>query len=141
MTILSEDDLLTIHERALAECGGGRAGLLHPRLLGAAIGRAQSGWEEAEFYPSLFAKAAALLESLIRNHPFVDGNKRTGLMAASALLELNGWEPVFTLEEAEYLTLGVEARKLRLPAVIAWLEAHSRPRSVSLPLLLPGEGG
>jgi death-on-curing protein len=56
-----------------------------------AVGRLQGSCEEKDLYPDFFTKAAALIDSLIRNHPFVDGNKSTGMTAGALFLRRNGY--------------------------------------------------
>lgn len=131
--LLDTEDLLRLHSDALGKYGGGKRGLLNRGLLEGCLARITSGSQAEEFYPTLFEKAAALLESLIRNHPFVDGNKRTALLAAGTLLELNGWCLSFDKAEAVDLTLGVANKELDLPDLIAWLRKWSVPAPGDFP--------
>jgi death-on-curing protein len=82
---LSVDEVLAIHER-LIERFGGSAGVRDPGLLESALFRPQTG-----YYADLAEMAAALFESLLMNHPFVDGNKRVAFFATDVFLRLNGW--------------------------------------------------
>jgi len=84
-----------------------------------------SGWGDEEFYPTLFDKAAALLDSIIHNHPFIDGNKRTALLAAGSFLDLNNWELTFDKDEAVKLALAVANKQLAMPEIVQWLQTHS----------------
>lgn len=119
------DEIIALHSRVLAELGGGARGIRDRGLIAASVGRISSGWEGGEFYPGLFDKAAALLESIIRNHPFIDGNKRTALLAAGTLLELNGWQLSFDKVEAVNFALGVESKQLDHRQIVTWLREHS----------------
>jgi death-on-curing protein len=83
---LSLDEVLAIHER-LIETFGGAPGIRDRGLLESALYRPQSG-----YYESLEEMAAALFESLLINHPFVDGNKRVAFFATDVFLRLNGWK-------------------------------------------------
>ncbi len=85
MQYLSVDEVLAIHER-LIERFGGSAGIRDPGLLESALYRPQTG-----YYADLAEMAAALFESLLMNHPFVDGNKRVAFFATDVFLRLNGW--------------------------------------------------
>ncbi|MGD2164199.1 MAG: type II toxin-antitoxin system death-on-curing family toxin [Anaerolineae bacterium] len=78
-----------LHERLIQRIGGS-SGLRDPGLLESAVARPQASFESEDLYPDLWTKAAALLHSLIKNHPFVDGNKRTAVTATGIFLELNG---------------------------------------------------
>lgn len=129
--LLTVEDVVGLHLKVLTEAGGGERGLLNRGLLEASLGRITSGSQTEEFYPTLFEKAAALLESLIRNHPFVDGNKRTALLAAGTLLELNGWCLTFGHAEAVDLALRVANKQVNLEDITAWLQKRSVPAANS----------
>lgn len=83
---LSRDEVLEIHRR-LIEAFGGPAGVRDHGLLESALFRPRTG-----YYPDLVAMAAALFESLLMNHCFVDGNKRIAFFATDVFLRLNGWK-------------------------------------------------
>ena len=83
---LSVEEVIAIHER-LVKRFGGTPGLRDRGLLESALYRPQTG-----YYSDLAEMAAALFESLIMNHPFVDGNKRVAFFAADVFLRLNGWK-------------------------------------------------
>ena len=89
---LSVDETLAIHER-LIERFGGRPGIRDPGLLESALFRPQTG-----YYNDLAEMAAALFESLLLNHAFIDGNKRIAFFASDVFLRLNGWK--FSVEAA-----------------------------------------
>jgi death-on-curing protein len=78
---LTAAQVLFIHARLLAETGGA-AGIRDLGLLEAAVARPQATFDGQDLYPDRFAKAAALMASLVGNHPIVDGNKRVGITAA-----------------------------------------------------------
>ena len=82
---LSLDEALAIHER-LIECFGGASGVRDLGLLESALYRPQTG-----YYRDLAELATALFESLLMNHPFIDGNKRVAFFATDVFLHLNGW--------------------------------------------------
>ena len=83
---LSFDEVLAIHDRVI-EAFGGTPGVRDRGLLVSALYRPQSG-----YYENLDEMAAALFESLLINHPFVDGNKRVAFFAADVFFRLNGWK-------------------------------------------------
>lgn len=85
VAFLSLDEVLLIHERVLQRFGG-KAGLRDMGLLESALYRPRSG-----YYRDLPEMAAALFESLINNHPFVDGNKRAAFFSTDVFLRINGW--------------------------------------------------
>lgn len=77
-----------------------------------------------DLYPTLVEKAAALGFSLIKNHPFVDGNKRTAHAAMETFLVLNGYQIVATIEEQEDIILKVAAGKSSREVFTEWLHQH-----------------
>lgn len=91
---LSLDEVLVIHER-LIERFGGAAGVRDRGLLESALFRPQTG-----YYDNLEQMATALFESLLINHPFVDGNKRVAFFATDVFLRLNGWKLQVDAKEA-----------------------------------------
>ncbi|WP_280470665.1 type II toxin-antitoxin system death-on-curing family toxin [Nocardia farcinica] len=98
-------------------------------LLDAAIARPQATVFGVDAYPTLFEKAAALLQSIARNHALLDGNKRTAWAAAWVFLELNGIEldPVFDVDEAErFINEVAQDSKLRPEAIAVDLEAFAK---------------
>jgi len=88
-----------------------------------------SGFGDREFYPDIFEKAAVLLESLIQNHAFVEGNKRTAVAAAGALLEATGWQLSYNPDEVVEFALAVANHRINLTGIIAWLKEHSTEAS------------
>ena len=101
---LSVDEVLAIHER-LIEAFGGRGGTRDPGLLESALHRPQTG-----HYSDLAAMATALFESLLINHPFIDGNKRVAFFATDVFLRLNGWRLDVDAEEAHTFLIGLLER-------------------------------
>lgn len=79
-----------------------------------------------ELYPTIFEKSAVYIRDIIMRHPFLDGNKRSGMTAAAVFLEDNGHEMVAKEGEIEKFALRVILEKLDLEAIAAWLKANSR---------------
>jgi death on curing protein len=124
MQYLTPQQVLFIHARLIAETGGAQ-GLRDIGLLASAVGRPQATFEGQELYPDLFTKAAALLASLILNHPFLDGKKRTGMTAAALFLQQNGQLLQTSNSELESFTLRVANGGLSVNEIAAWLEENS----------------
>jgi death-on-curing protein len=82
-----------------------------------------------DLYPTIIEKAAALGFSLIKNHPFVDGNKRIGHAAMEAFLILNGYEIDASVDEQERIILQLAAGELKRKAFTEWLRAHAVERA------------
>lgn len=113
-------EVLTLHAILLDEFGG-TDGVRDLGALEAAVFRPQTGYYEAPI-----AEAAALLESLIQNHPFLDGNKRTAVAAADVHLRLNGFElGGDSIEHYQFLVGLMEAGDLDWRAIEAWLRDNA----------------
>ena len=123
---LTIPQLLFIHARLIDETGGAH-GLRDLGALKAASARPQATFANQEMYPDLFSKAAALLDSLVNNHPFIDGNKRTGITAAGLFLRQNGYRLTATNPELEAFTLAVATQRQDIAELTPWLQAHSTP--------------
>jgi death-on-curing protein len=121
---LTVEQVLFIHFRLLSETGGGH-GLRDLGLLESAVARPRATFDGRELYPDVFHQAAALLDSLINNHPFVDGNKRTGITAAGLFLRRNGWRLRTGNAELEQFTLQVARGELEVDGMAAWLKNRS----------------
>lgn len=123
MTRLDAEHILVLHAYALAETGGAD-GMRDGSLLEAAVAAPYAGFGGTEFYPTIEAKAARLAFGIINNHPFVDGNKRVGMLAMLTLLGINEITLVFTDAELEALGLGVADGTLSTEKIQHWIEAH-----------------
>ena len=116
------ETVLAIHEQLLAEFGG-LAGMRDEGLLDSALNRPQQHFHYAK--PNLFELAAAYAYGLVRNHPFLDGNKRIGFTTAVVFLEINGYEFEADEVDATVKTLALAARELSEVKYAAWLKANS----------------
>ncbi len=105
---------------------GGSHGLRDLGLLESAVARPQSSFEGEDLYPNIFLKAAALIHSLLRNHPFVDGNKRTSMFSAMTFLELNGYFFDARQKEVVNFALKIENEKLSVEEIAKWLKEHTK---------------
>lgn len=123
-TYLTVEQVLFIHMRLVAETGGS-AGVRDLDLLASAMGRPQASFGDQDLYPDLYHKAAALLDSLVRNHPFVDGNKRVGITAAGLILLRNGLRLTASNTELEQFTLQVARSEASLEQIVAWLQRYT----------------
>ena len=123
---LTLNELLLVHARLIQATGGIR-GLRDLGMLESAVARPQATLAGVDLYPDLWAKAAALMHSLVLNHPFVDGNKRVALTAAGVFLDLNRYRMNASNQEAVAFTLQVIAGDLDLEAMAAWFKTNSEP--------------
>ena len=105
-------EVLFIHARLIAETGG-LGGVRDLAMLESAVGSPSASFDGKDLYPDLFSKAAALMESLINNHPFVDGNKRAGITAAALFLRINGFKLDSDPADLERTTLAVAQGEMK----------------------------
>ena len=116
--------VLVYHDELLAEHGGA-PGIRDEGLLESALARPKNIAAYGGAKPTLFRPAAAYASGLLRNHPFIDGNKRTALVVAIAFLELNGISLTAGQEET-YLTIDdLAAGRITEHAFEAWLKRNS----------------
>ena len=125
-TYLTAQQVLFIHARLIATTGG-EHGLRDLGLLESAVARPQATFEGSDSYPDLLQKAAALMESLARNHPFVDGNKRVAITTTALFLRQNGRYLRTTNAELERFTLMVVEERPSLSQSAAWFQVNSTP--------------
>lgn len=81
-----------------------------------------------ELYPTLFEKAALYARDIIMNHPFIDGNKRTGMTAASIFIENNGYRIAAKEGSIEKYAVEIVTKKHSIQHIAAWLKKHSRKK-------------
>ena len=115
--------VLALQEQLLAEFGG-LGGVRDEALLDSALNRPQQLFHHAK--PGLFELAAAYASGLIRNHPFLDGNKRIGFTTTIVFLEINGCDFIASEAEAALKTLALAAGELDEAGYALWLKSNSR---------------
>jgi death on curing protein len=116
--------IIAIHEVQLAEHGGG-TGVRDAGLPDSALGKPQQLNNYGEPPPDAAALAASYGYGISRNHPFIDGNKRTGYVAAELFLRLNGWRLNADDASCVVTMLAVAAGDITEEAFAAWLRAHA----------------
>ena len=114
---LDARDAAAVHDRQLAEHGGG-VGLRDAGLLESALTRPVNRWNYGEDDPAELAAAYAF--GVARNHPFIDGNKRTAWVLARLFLAVNGHKLAFTAEDAIRMMLALAAGELEEDGVSVW---------------------
>ncbi len=120
---LSLAQILHLHE-AQIDAFGGAGGIRDKNGLESAVARPTMTFAGEDLYPDVAAKAAALMHSLVLNHPFVDGNKRVGAAAAELMALLNGYELNASDDELEDLTLSVAKGEMDIEPLTIWLRQH-----------------
>jgi death-on-curing protein len=116
---VENEDCLAFHNELLAWFGG-LEGIRDEGMLDSALNRPLQLCHYSE--PSMFEMAAAYAAGLLKNHPFLDGNKRSGFMAAALFLEINGYKLQAPEEEAVIMTRDLAAGEIEEAAYAAWLE-------------------
>lgn len=124
MKYLTPEQVLFIHARLIAETGGAH-GVRELGLLLSALARSQATFDGQDLYPDLFHKAGALMELLLQNHPFVDGNKRTAITATGIFLRLNGYRLTASNPELEQFTFAALLEDWSVDRLAAWFEEHT----------------
>lgn len=124
MHFLTLIEVLELHRRVI-EQSGGAFGIRDVGLLESAIAQPRMTFSGEDLYPSLLEKAAALGFSIIMNHPFVDGNKRTGHAATETFLVLNGMEINASMDEQERVVLAIASVELGREAFVEWLQQNT----------------
>ena len=121
---LSVDEVLAIHEEEI-RLFGGAAGIRQIELLHSAMGNVEATFGEIFLHETIFEMAAAYLYGICRNHPFVDGNKRTAVAAALEFLGINDIKVHANDDDFYDLVIGVAERRISKAAVAVFLEEHS----------------
>lgn len=119
---LTVDEALVVHQRVVQRFGG-ESGVRDLGLLESALYRPQTG-----YYADLAEQAAALFESLLMNHPFIDGNKRVAFFGTDVFLRLNGWRFLVEAREADRLLVGLlEANEADFDHLLDWIRESITP--------------
>lgn len=118
------DDVYFIHQ-AIIERAGTKASVRDFSLLHSAVERPKATYSGRDLYPTVFFKAAALLQSLCQNHPFTDGNKRTAWISAKRFLYINGYLLNTDKDETVSFMLAVDNEKLGVGEISGWLKKRA----------------
>lgn len=123
MITLQTDDILALHPLVSEKSGGG-TGLRDRGLLESAVFSANASFGGVEIYPTTEEKAARLAYAIISNHPFLDGNKRMGVLCLLLTLRLNHISLSYTQSELAALGLSAAAGKLDYEGILSWIIDH-----------------
>ena len=118
------EDILFLHTVAV-ETFGGSEGVRDIESLRAAVARPWGSSFGRAHFPTPFDKAAALAESIIQRHPFVDGNKRTAMYAAAYLLETLGYELETEQKELEDFAVAIAEGTIEPEGIALWFKEHT----------------
>ena len=122
---LTFEQVILIHQDQVDRYGGSH-GIRDLTLLESAVFRPQSSFAQNDLYLTLFEKAAALLHSLVTNHAFVDGNKRTGAASMLVFLELNGYRLFSEQDALVTFILEIIEKRLSIANIAQWIEDKTK---------------
>lgn len=119
--MITVNQALKIHELAIQKYGGG-TGVRDLSLLESSINRPFATFDSQELYPSAVDKAAAIIESVVKNHPFTDGNKRTGYILMRLFLLKNQKDIKASQEEKYEFVINIASGKINFDEIRDWIE-------------------
>ncbi len=122
MRYLTLNEVLTLHDRLIVQTGGS-IGVRDIGRLESSLAQPRMTFDGAELYPTLAEKAATLGFSIIQNHPFLDGNKRTGHAAMEIFLFLNGFDIQSSVDEQEKVVLQVASGMMSRELFSGWVNS------------------
>ncbi|HVZ12037.1 MAG TPA: type II toxin-antitoxin system death-on-curing family toxin [Patescibacteria group bacterium] len=125
MKYLSTLQVLAIHDQMVKRFGGSH-GIRDIGLIESAVERPRATFGGEDLYPDLFLKAAALMHSILKNHAFVDGNKRTAYSSCGVFLKVNGYKLENMHEASLEFAMNVENNSLELEEIAEWLRNNSQ---------------
>jgi len=120
---LSIEAVLFIHELIIEDAGGVQ-GIRDFTLLHSGLERCRASFGGEDLYPELFDKAGALLHSLVMNHAFLDGNKRTAYAVMVRFLNTNGYEMQVDQDEVVRFCISVDNDGVQVDGIVQWLQTH-----------------
>lgn len=125
MKILTLRQILLLHELMIKKHGGS-SGIRDKGMFESAIHRPFATFSGADLYPDVYLKAGALIQSIVKNHPFVDGNKRTAYVSAFMFLKKNGIDLIVQKTIGKKFMLEVANKNLSVDEISTWLKRHSK---------------
>ncbi len=128
--MISITEVEEIH-KVLIEKFGGSLGIRDKTGLESALARPLQTFDSRELYPTVITKAAALIESILTNHPFVDGNKRTGYVLMRLFLITNGFDIAATQEEKYVFVIDIASGTTNFETILDWLSKHIVEKNIS----------
>lgn len=123
MIIISKEQVIFLHSQLISETGGSD-GLRDEDMLESALSAPFQVFDDMEVYPSVRQKAARLCYGLVKNHAFVDGNKRIGAHVMLVFLSLNKIELEYTQKELADIILKVASGEISFEKLLEWIIEH-----------------
>ena len=125
MIVLTSNKILQLHQFLIQETGG-LDGLRDAALLDSAVQSPLAAFDGQELYPSREEKAAKLGYTLVKNHAFIDGNKRIGVYVLTIFLDVNGVGMTYSDDDLITLGLGMADGSFSYESVLDWIENHKQ---------------
>ncbi len=122
---LALEEILQLHFRVVEDFGGAHGVRDEGRLRSVIEAPAQSVFG-ADQYETIYEKAAVYMRNIIADHPFYDGNKRSGVTVSTIFLMRNGYRPTATPKQLEDFAVRVAVEHLEIPVIALWLSDHSK---------------
>jgi death-on-curing protein len=129
--MFSLEEVIHFHDLAIERYGGSK-GIRDYGGLDAALNRPWQTFDGEDLYPTFFHKAAAIMESIILNHPFIDGNKRTGFLLCEALLQSYGFTINTNTESIYNFLIDISTGNKDFEMIVTWLQQNSQQREQPL---------
>lgn len=125
MDYVSLREVLLIHAASIKKYGGSQ-GIRDQGSVESAIARPRASFNDYEAYPDIYSKAATLLEALIKNHGFIDGNKRTAISAVVIFFQKNNYDFVAGQKQLVEFVVEVAEGRHNLDTISSWLKKNSQ---------------
>ena len=116
--------ILRLHDLSIINYGGSQE-IRDQGLMESAIARPYQTFNGEDLYPTVFEKAAALTESIIINHPFIDGNKRTGFLAMLIILEIGNLKITASNDTTYNFTIQISTGEIKFEEIVTWLKNNT----------------
>lgn len=123
MIVLTKEEVIVLHEKLLSETGG-LSGVRDMGLLESAVSNCMQTFDEEDLYPTVIEKAAVLVFSICKNHPFNDGNKRTAILSMLVILQLNQIKLSYSQKGLIALGLGIADGTIDYSHIVEWITRH-----------------
>lgn len=125
MKVFTVRQVLILHERMIQKYGGS-SGVRDMGMLESAVGRPFATFGREDLYPDIFMKAGAFIQSIVKNHPFIDGNKRTAFTGAITFLLANGTFVSTDTNQVVKFMLKVANENIPVDEIAKWLKKHAK---------------
>ncbi len=126
--MISTQEIEKLHRTVINEFGGSH-GIRDHAALESAVARPFQTFDNNELYPSILEKAASLIESILINHPFVDGNKRTGYILMRLFLIDNNYDITASQDKKYDFVIGIAAGNIKYDAILKWLKSNTQKQN------------